>query len=171
MSGGRVLHIQELTSLRLLPLLRNHQAPPTVAIGTGHARWDRGMASGKLKMLFNLKGTIVCHSPLYGPTVSSLQMHLEHRRALAGCLAGCDPNCQVQSDLTVCSSRFDLALHQKIGQHALHDSFAESLGGAKGQQAEEELSLDSKLMHSCSWQDQRSVPIDFLQARIFLQIL
>ena len=165
MSGGRVLRIQELTSLRLLPLLCNHQAPPTVTIGTCHARWDRGMASGKLKMLCNLKGTIVCYSPLYGPTVSCLQMHLERRRALAGCLAGCDPNCQVQSDLTGCSSTVDLAPHQKTGQHALHDSPAESLGGAKGQQGEEELSLDSKLMHSCSWQDQRSVP---MEARIFL---
>lgn len=154
-----MLHIQELTSLRLLPLLRNHQAPPTVAIGTCHARWDRGMASGKLKMLFNLKGTIVCHSPLHGPTVLRLQMHLEHRRALAGCLAGCDPNCQVQSDLKACSSRLYLALHWKIEQHALHVFFAESLGGAKGQQDEEELSLDSKLMHSRSWKVQCSVPI------------
>lgn len=50
-------------------------------------------------------------------------------------------------------------------------SLAESLGGAKGQKGEEELSLDSKLMHSCSWQDQRSVPIDFLQACICLRIL
>ena len=66
MSGGRVLRIQELTSLRLLPLLRNHQAPQTVAIGTCYARWDRGMASGKLKALFNRTGIVVRQSSLSG---------------------------------------------------------------------------------------------------------
>lgn len=99
MSVGRVLQVQQLTSLRLFPLLRDSQAPQCVSNAVCRARWDRTMATGEPLRLLEL--CKCCSSPVTEMTVrlydlaAQVLQNLMRQKALAGCLAGCGLSCQV----------------------------------------------------------------------------
>ena len=73
-----------------------------------------------------------------------------HQKAPAGCLVGCDPSYQVLDKACRAEYCFQRSVHWLLAKLMLQltwHGYAESLGGAKSQQDEEELSLDSnKLM-------------------------
>lgn len=137
-----MLRLQHLTSLRLIPWLQNStQAPQAIPFAACYARWDQGMATGELALPVDGVHAMLqwgTRSVELGSCVMQLLKGLVPQKALAGCRAGCAPSSQVLGDTPYHNLMSWLSL-------TYLDHYAESLGGARGQQDEEELSLDSKL--------------------------